>query len=245
MELDEYINLESRVSGRMVLLDVSATGEENVIDTSNKEMNDLSYRAKQLKELQNKVIDLEDVNGSISITDLTLNDFRMDLTNYLKDNSKLLEKSPTAIHSIVINDNQEFIKQFGKGVIYCIKMLDNTDNINADKYSLEPYYLIFVDENNEIKYDFSNAKIILDFMKKVSLNKKEIDTKAIDIFEKETKNYNDMSHYIEGLDKAIENIVGKKEEKGISSLFSRGGTNISTQNSSKVEFELISYMVIK
>ena len=245
MELDEYINLESRVSGRMVLLDVSATGEENVIDTSNKEMNDLSYRAKQLKELQNKVIDLEDVNGSISITDLTLNDFRMDLTNYLKDNSKLLEKSPTAIHSIVINDNEEFIKQFGKGVIYCIKMLDYTDNISADKYSLEPYYLIFVDENNEIKYDFSNAKIILDFMKKVSLNKKEIDTKAIDIFEKETKNYNDMSHYIEGLDKAIENIVGKKEEKGISSLFSRGGTNISTQNSSKVEFELISYMVIK
>ena len=28
MELDEYINLEARVSGRMVLLDISATGEE-------------------------------------------------------------------------------------------------------------------------------------------------------------------------------------------------------------------------
>ena len=161
MELDEYINLESRVSGRMVLLDVSATGEENIIDTSNKEMNDLSYRAKQLKELQNQVVDLEDVNGGISITDLTLNDFRMDLSNFMKEHSSKLERTPTGIYSIVLNDNKEFIEQFGKGVIYCIKMLGKVDTSNNDKYSLEPYYLIFVDENGEIKLDFSNAKIIL------------------------------------------------------------------------------------
>jgi len=245
MELDEYINLESRVSGRMVLLDVSATGEENVIDTSNKEMNDLSYRAKQLKELQNTVIDLEDVNGSISITDLTLNDFRMDLTNYLKENSSLLENTPTGIHSIVLNDNEEFVKQFGKGVIYCIKMIEKQDNTNADKYSLEPYYLVFVDENNEIKFDFSNAKVILDFMKKLSLNKSDINKELIELFEKETKNYNDMSHYTNGLSTAIESIVGKKEEKGLTSLFSRGGTNISVSDTPKEEFELISYMVVK
>lgn len=245
MELDEYINLESRVSGRMVLLDVSATGEENVIDTSNKEMNDLSYRAKQLKELQNTVIDLEDVSGSISITDLTLNDFRMDLTNYLKDNSKLLENTPTAIHGVVINDNKELLEQFGRGVIYCIKLLEESISDIQDKYSLEPYYLIFVDENNEVKLDYSNAKIILDFMKKMSVSNKEIDKNAIEVFEKETKNYNDMSYYIDGLNSAIESIVGKKEEKGLSSLFSRGGTNISTSNTPKVEFELISFMVIK
>ena len=137
MELDEYINLESRVSGRMVLLDVSATGEENVIDTSNKEMNDLSYRAKQLKELQNQVVDLEDVDGGISITDLTLNDFRMDLSNYMKEHSSLLERTPSGIYSIVINDNSEFIEQFGKGVIFCIKMLGEIDNSNNDKFSLE------------------------------------------------------------------------------------------------------------
>jgi ribulose 1,5-bisphosphate carboxylase large subunit-like protein len=95
MELDEYINLESRVSGRMVLLDVSATGEENIIDTnSSADMNDLSYRAKQLKELQETVIDLDDVSGGISITDLTLNDFKMDLMGYLKTDEEKLKRSP-------------------------------------------------------------------------------------------------------------------------------------------------------
>lgn len=245
MELDEYINLESRVSGRMVLLDVSATGEENIIDTSNKEMNDLSYRAKQLKELQNQVVDLEDVGGGISITDLTLNDFRMDLSAYLKENSSKLEKIPTGIYSIVLNDNKEFIEQFGKGVIYCIKMLGEVDTSTNDKYSLEPYYLIFIDENGEIKLDFSNAKIILDFMKKMSLGNDTPSKDLFDNFRVETKNQKYMEYYIDGLNKAIESIIGKKEEKGISTLFSRGGTNISTKNTSNQEFELISYMVVK
>lgn len=78
MELDEYINLEARVSGRMVLLDISATGEENVIEyDENRQMNDLEYRRKQMKQLQELVVDLEDMDGSVSITDMTLNDFRM------------------------------------------------------------------------------------------------------------------------------------------------------------------------
>lgn len=90
MELDEYINLEARVAGRMVLLDISATGEENVIDyKNNKQMNDLEYRRKQLQQLQDVVLDLEDINGGISITDLTLNDFRMDLTEYMKPKKTL------------------------------------------------------------------------------------------------------------------------------------------------------------
>ena len=245
MELDEYINLESRVSGRMVLLDVSATGEENIIDTSNKEMNDLSYRAKQLKELQNQVVDLEDVNGGISITDLTLNDFRMDLSNFMKEHSSKLERTPTGIYSIVLNDNKEFIEQFGKGVIYCIKMSGVVDTSNNDKYSLEPYYLIFVDENGEIKLDFSNAKIILDFMKKMSLENDTPNKDLFDNFRVETKNQKYMEYYTDGLNTAIESIIGKKEEKGISTLFSRGGTNISTNNAPKQEFELISYMVVK
>ncbi len=171
MELDEYINLEARVSGRMVLLDVSATGEENIIDTSNKEMNDLNYRAKQLKQLQEQVIDLEDVSGSISITDLTLNDFRMDLMEFLKTNAQKLENSPLGLHSVVINDNKDLLEKFGKGVIFCLKLL--TQDIPTDNYSLEPYYLVFVDENNEIKLTYSNAKVILDIYRKLCSNKKK------------------------------------------------------------------------
>lgn len=244
MELDEYINLEARVSGRMVLLDVSATGEENIIDTSNKEMNDLNYRAKQLKELQEQVIDLEDVSGSISITDLTLNDFRMDLMQFLKTNAQKLENSPLGLHSVVINDNQDLLEKFGKGVIFCLKLL--TQNIPTDNYSLEPYYLVFVDENNEIKLTYSNAKIILDIYRKLCSNKKEVISEAISKLEDETNNYSEMSNYTSKLKVAIESIIGKKEESSMDSLFSRGATIITADNLTSFEdFELVSYLVIK
>ena len=244
MELDEYINLESRVSGRMVLLDVSATGEENIIDTSNKEMNDLSYRAKQLKELQENVIDLEDVNGGVSITDLTLNDFRMNLVEYLKENKEKLAQMPLGIHSVVKSDNAYLKETIGEGTIFCLKYLKSDKN-QTDSYSLEPYYLVFVGNDNEIKLAFSNAKQILDIYKKLCLGQKNCIQEAITRFEEMTNDYEDMSHFTSGLDAAIESIVGKKEEIGLDSLFVRGGTNITTHHSdSKEEFELISYLVI-
>lgn len=101
MDLDEYINLEARVSGRMVLLDISATGEENVIEyDEKKKMNDLEYRAKQLKQLQEEVIDLEDMSSGISITDLTLNDFKMDLVDYMNKHKLDLVTAPLGMYAI-------------------------------------------------------------------------------------------------------------------------------------------------
>jgi len=103
MELDEYINLEARVTGKMVLVDVSATGDENIID-EDRMITDLEYRKIQLKQLQKEVVDLEEVTGGISITDLTFNDFRMDLVEYMKENKKLLEKSALGMYSITADD---------------------------------------------------------------------------------------------------------------------------------------------
>lgn len=241
MELDEYINLESRVSGRMMLLDVSATGEENIIDTENSgEMNDLSYRAKQLKELQEKVIDLEDVSGGISLTDLTLNDFRMDLMEYLKTNEAALEASPLGLHSVVSADQNAT----PKGTIFCLKLLKYEEQ--NDNFSLEPYYLVYVDENNDIYLGFTNAKMILDTYKNFCMGKDGVRVEALEAFKKETKDYALMDTYTSQLKTAIESIIGKKEESGMDSLFSRGGTNISSDSFSGMEdFELISYLVIR
>jgi len=109
MELDEYINLEARVSGRMVLLDISATGEENVIDENAKGMNDLEYRRKQLQQLKDAVVDLEDMAGGVSITDLTLNDFRMDLSDYMKQNLGKLEQAPLGAWAVESVKNSDLI----------------------------------------------------------------------------------------------------------------------------------------
>lgn len=267
MELDEYINLEARVSGRMVLLDISATGEENLIETKseqdpklNKGMNDLEYRRKQLEQLQNAVVDLEEISGGVSITDLTLNDFRMDLSSFLSDKSKnntdTLDQAPFGLFSPVIISKESFESESSQfaglkdeiqsGVIFCLKDIKGKVQVE-ESYSLAPYYLVYVSDEEEVFLSFTQAKQILDLCKKLGSEFKAIEDSAYAYqeFEKRTKKGMKMNHYQNLLSKAVENIAGKSEEIGATSLFSRGGTVLSASSSQKVnDFEVVSYMVI-
>lgn len=236
MELDEYINLEARVSGRMVLLDISATGEENVIEQDAKEMNDLEYRRRQLMQLQDAVLDLEDMSGGVSITDLTLNDFRMDLSNYIKSDAEILEHNPIGLFVALSNKENNAIPT---GTIFCLK--DIKGNVQVDKnYPLSPYFLVFVADSVDIVFSFTQAKKILDVIKTLCLHNQDIDQIAL-----ENKDAKPDSHYQNLLEKAVESIVGKSEEKGVESLFNRGGTLLSKDTSGSVnDFEVMSYFVI-
>ncbi len=247
MELDEYINLEARVSGRMVLLDISATGEENVIEQDAKQMNDLEYRRKQLKQLQDSVMDLEDISGGVSITDLTLNDFRMDLSSYLKGEKQkgesAFENSPLGLYSAIsldnINSSLANESKLKSGVIFCLKDINNTVQVD-DNYPLRPYYLAYVSDAGEVVFSFTQAKKILDVIKTVGLHNTELNHDAIS-----TKNQKPTSHYQYLLEIAVTNIAGKSEEKGVESLFTRGGTVLSQESSQSVkDFEVVSYMVL-
>lgn len=144
MELDEYINLEARVTGRMVLLDVSATGEENIIEFDGKnKMNDLEYRRKQLKQLQEEVLDLEEMQGGISITDLTMNDFKMDLMEFMKGNKSKLEKSPLGMYSISALEDDYLKDQIKPGVIFTLKQINSL--AKPEEYnSIYPYYMVYL-----------------------------------------------------------------------------------------------------
>lgn len=246
MELDEYINLEARVSGRMILLDVSATGEENVIEyDENKKMNDLDYRKKQLKQLQETVLNLEDVSGGISITDLTMNDFKMDLLEYMKDNKRKLEKAPMGMYAVTSLESSGLNEEIRPGVIYCLKQT-NDNELSEEYNSLHPYYMIYVYEDGEIEYNYVHTKQILDFYKKLSNGRSEIEEDLVKIFNKETRYGRNMTNYTDMLDEAINNILGKQEEVSIQSIFSLGESSIlDDNNSSKDDFELISFLVIK
>lgn len=245
MELDEYINLEARVQNRMVMLDVSATGEENVIDENqSKEMNDLEYRRNQLKNLQDKVMDLEDISGNISITDLTLNDFKIDLMEYMKEHRDELENAPTGMYAIV-NLDDSIKEELKPGVIFTLKQVRETKL--KEQNVLAPYYMIHISNDGEIKYSFMQSKKLLDCYKKLCNGKHEVLSDLVLQFNKETDDGKNMTFYSKLLKSAIENIVGKKEEAGINSLFSSGGTNFyKTQSSSTSEdFELVSFLVIR
>ena len=245
MELDEYINLEARVSGRMVLLDISATGEENVIEQdASGAMNDLEYRRKQLHQLQNTVVDLEDMSGGVSITDLTLNDFRMDLSEFMKEHLPELEQAPTGLFAAATLDAGLSLDGLPSGVVFCLKNVGKPLN-REDGYALAPYYLTYVSDDGQVNLNFVQSKKILDVLKKHGHGKRRPDTEAIARMDKRTKAGRDMSHYRSLLEVAVSSIIGKSEEKGVESLFSRGGTNVSRESFQGMEdFEVISYMVV-
>lgn len=244
MELDEYINLEARVQNRMVMLDVSATGEENVIDENNtKEMNDLEYRRKQLKSLQEKVMDLEDISGNISITDLTLNDFKIDLMEYMKNHRQELDEAPSGMYAVV-NIDDALREELKPGVIFTLKQI--TEKTVKEQNVLAPYYMVHIAYDGEIKYTFMQSKKILDFYKKLCVSKSEVLSELVEQFNKETSDGENMKTYSQLLGAAIENIVGKKEEAGVNSLFSGGGTTFYKGSSTSIQdFELVSFLVIR
>ena len=251
MELDEYINLEAKVSGRMMLLDISATGEENVIDENAKEMNDLEYRRKQLQQLKDAVVDLEDMTGGVSITDLTLNDFRMDLSGYMNQNHKAnlakLENAPFGFYSVTPIDQLLAAEGIKPGAIFCLKNIrTGTEAIQVDSnYPLAPYFLVYVSDDAVVELNFTQSKKIIDLLKRQAFTHTTVASQAVELMESRTRYGQDMEHYQHLLAVAVDNIAGKSEEKGIESLFIRGGTVLSATSSQGIEdFAVVSYLIL-
>ena len=243
MELDEYINLEARVKNRMVMVDVSATGEENIISDDQK-MNDLTYRKNQLEELQERVLDLEDIGNSISITDLTFNDFKIELMDYMKENKSELEKAPRGIYSIT-QIPSDILDEIEPGVIFLLKQVSGTTE-NLEKNPLSPYYLVYIGEDSEVKFSYIKSKKVLDYYKKLCLGKKEVLVDLVKEFNYDTNDGKDMSMYSELLVETIEDILGKKQETGVKSLFKKGGTAVIKKDIDGLEeFELITFLIVR
>lgn len=239
IELDEYINLKGRVENRMVMVDVSATGEENIIVNNDKVMNDLEYRKNQLEKLKDQVIDLEDVSDAISITDLTFNDFKIELMEYMKEHRKELDNAPFGIYSIVPAG------EFEPGVIFLLRQVKGVKE-SKDKNALTPYYLVYISEDEEVKLNYIQSKKILDYYQKLCSGKKEVFRNLVESFDRETDNGRQMDKYSQLLKESIENIIGKKQETGVRSLFTKGGTSPVKNNIEGLEeFELISFLILK
>ncbi|MFW8567264.1 helicase-related protein [Orrella sp. 11846] len=237
IELDEYIDLESRVSGRMVLLDVSATGEENLIDSDNEgRMRDLAYRRKQMQELQNNVPDLEDISGGLSITDLTLSDFKMDLANYRKAHESVLESAPNGLYSVARLDSGLQAQGVQPGVIFCLKSLDSAQHELQEPYALFPFYLVQVGQDGATTLPFNQAKKILDVLKRQCLGRthanKELYVQA-----------GNSKHYQSQLQSAIAHLQGEQQQQGIHSLFTRGGTKLAKTESSG-NYEVVAFLIL-
>ena len=238
LSLDDYINLKSRVESKMYMVDATGTGEDNVLTNQS---SDLQFRKKQLEKLQEEVVDIEDIGSGVSITDLGLNDFRMDLVNYINENGNL-EKVSNGIHTVC---RKNLDKEIEEGVIFVLKNINqgvNIDNTNQ----LHPFYLVYIKENGEILSNHLDVKNTLDILRIISKGEKEPIREVYETFNSETDDGKKMDKYSALLNSSIESILNVKDESDVDSLFTAGGTTALLNTIKGLEdFELITFIVIK
>ncbi len=237
MDLDEYINLKSRVETRMKISVMTSTGDDDLINPEEK--GDLEYRKQQLKRLQEEVVDIEDMSTGISIMDLGLNEFRLDLLEYVKTHPDL-EKKPKGLHAVV-----SATEDLPEGVIFVLKNINNSVNID-NQNRIHPFYMVYIGMDGEVICDYLNPKKMLDDIRLLCRGKKEPIKELCQRFNDDTDDGRNMSEMSELLSEAINSIIDCKEESDIDSLFSAGGTSaLMSEISGLDDFELICFLVVK
>lgn len=238
ISLDEYINLKERVESRMMIADVTATGDDNVLSS---QANDVTYRKEQLRRMQEEVIELEDLKTGVSITDLGLNDFRMDLLNYVRVHGEP-SHIPAGLHAVVSANPSLGLES---GVIFTLRNRNPEVNVNQHN-RLHPYYLVYVGRNGEVVNDHTEVKRLLDLVRSGCKGHAEPISLACQSFNKETSDGRNMQLYSELLSKTIRSMIEVTEEKDLDSLFSGGKTTALTNTISGLDdFELITFLVIQ
>jgi len=237
ISLDEYINLKARVETRMKIVDMTATGDDNML--SPEEKTDLEYRKAQLERLQNEVVDLEDMSTGISIMDLGLNEFRLDLLEFIKNNPNM-DKTPFGLHSVA-----KATSDCPSGVIYVLKTCSK--NVNIDNQNLlHPFYLVYMGTDGNVICNHLSPKTMLDKMRFLCKGKTEPIAELYRPFNKETRDGRDMSKFSQLLGDTIASIIEVKDESDIDSFLSGGSISFAkNQIKGLDDFELICFLVVR
>lgn len=234
VELDEYIKLKARVEERMRITVMTSTGDDDYINEEEK--GDLEYRERQLRKMQEEVIDLEDVSGGVSITDLGLNDFRMDLLGYFKDNPEV-DCLPSGIHAVVAGEDP--------GVIFVLRNVNPGVNIQGRNH-LHPFYLVYVKDDGEVLHGHLSPKDTLDAMRLLCRGKAMPDKTLCKAFNRETKNGRDMRRQAKLLRDAVGSIVETKAEGDVDSFFGDGTTSFLENDVKGLgNFELVCFLAVR
>lgn len=237
MDLDEYINLKNRVETRMKISVMTATGDDDLINAEEK--GDLEYRKAQLQRLQEEVVDIEDMSEGISIMDLGLNEFRLDLLEYLKTHPDM-ERKPRGLHTVVPATEEQ-----PEGVIFVLRNVNNSVNID-NQNRIHPFYMVYIGREGNVICDYLNPKKLLDDVRLLCRGKSEPIKAVYTKFNEETDDGRNMAEMSELLSMAIDSIIDTKEESDIDSLFFAGGTSaLMSDISGLSDFELICFLVVK
>ncbi len=232
MELNEYLGLEQRVKGKMTTMNLVSTGDEDILTP---EMNDFNFRKRQLERLQQEVIDIEDANENISLTDLNMNEYLNELSEYIHSVPEL-KKIPKGIYSVTDSEH--------KGALFCFKHRNDMDKPKSDS-SLYPYYLIYILNDGTVLYGNGQAREVVKQFRKLCYGKNAPVMELFGRFFERTKNAEKMEFYSELLNKAIRSIKGEEESKAVQMMFDFGGFHNAFAEETADDFELVSFLVVE
>lgn len=233
-DLDNYLNLKTRIENKNRALVLASTGDDDYINEDEK--GDLEYRRRQLEQMKREVVDLEDVSGGVSITDLGLNDFRMDLVSYYQENPNI-DSVPTGIDAVVEGD--------APGIIFVLRNV-NQELDAKTRNQIHPFYLVYVSDEGEVVHGYLDPKESLDAMRRLCKGKSEPDAALCRAYNKATKNGRDMRTASGLLRSAIESIVEEKAEADLDSFFSGGTTSFLENDVAGLDdFELVCFLVVR
>lgn len=236
LELDAYIDLKARVESRMKISVLTSTADDNVLN--NEEIEENNYRKKQLERLQSEVVDLEEMNEGISIMDLGLEDFRMDLLAYLEQHPKLADM-PQGLQAVVEAGEEE-----PAGAIFLLKNIANKTNLSK-KNRLHPYYLVYVDSQGETVYSVADTKALLEHIRYITKGKNSPETELVDQYNQATNDGVNMAHYSSLLQSSLDSLVESDETSFIDSLFATGVTDfLNTGLEGSDDFELLAFFTV-
>ena len=262
-DLNRYIKLRNRVEARMALVDITATQSDNLLTPENIKdtiTDDLNYRDQQLLKLKDEVLNLEDFNENVTLNEFTLDDFRIDLTNYIESNKQALKDAPYGLHTIVPIPADPKYHMITKGVVFCLRQKGKTKddekrNPQKDKTTsnekinpLQPYFLVYIREDGEIRYTFAQPKQILEMYRLLCTGVNQPYEDLCTLFDKQTDNGKEMTHYNTLLQKAVNAITRTYQKRNINNLLSgRSGKLVKQQDQARniTDFELITWMVIQ
>ena len=237
MDLNEYLGLESRVKKKMIQSNVVSTGDDNLLSP---EMNDLSFRTRQMEKLRSEVIDIDDASDTISITDLNMNQYIYELSQFIRSHKELVQV-PRGIYSIA-KANELGINQ--NGVLFCFKYKNNEEKPNSDS-SLFPYYLSFVSDEGEVVYKSTQARELLKRFRGLCYRMNTVNEELVRAFLRETKNTTNMSRYSDLLNKVVGSIQKVEEDSAGFSLFDFGGFKNDFADKTSDDFELVSFIIVR
>lgn len=246
-DLDKYIALKSRVEARMALVDLSATAEDNLLNTEEIQdliTEDLKYRDRQLKRLREEVLDLEDFNESVSLTDFTLDDFRADLNRYIEANRKQLRDAPLGLYAIV--PTKADLPSVRPGVVYCLRQ--SGEAASATVNPLQPYFLVYIQDDGVVRFNFTHPKQILEILREFCAGRATAYEDLCRAFDQDTRNGTAMQWYDDLLAKALRGIESHFRKRVVGNLLTDRQASlpgVSAQVTEKSDFELITWLVIR